>query len=130
KRWPVEAFAAVAGALRQVGSRAMVVHRGPADADAASALVAALGPDAIVLGEPALPALAGALATATLYLGNDSGVSHLAAVVGAPSMVLFTPGLLAWRPWAPSARVFVVSTREPVAVEVEEVIGAARAAIA
>ena len=75
---------AVMGALRGTRPVAVAVHRGPADAAPASALVEAIGPDAIVLGEPPLPALAGVLASAALYLGNDSGVSHLAATVGAP----------------------------------------------
>jgi hypothetical protein len=38
---------------------------------------------------PSLTALAGALARATVYLGNDSGVSHLAAALGIPSVILF-----------------------------------------
>ncbi len=36
-----------------------------------------------------LPALAGRLARAALYIGNDSGVSHLAAAAGCPCLVLF-----------------------------------------
>ena len=37
---------------------------------------------------------------ATLCIGNDSGVTHLAAAVGTPMLALFTPANLAWRPWA------------------------------
>jgi ADP-heptose:LPS heptosyltransferase len=129
KRWPVPGFAAVARAVRQAGSPAVAVHRGPADAAAATALVAAIGANAIVLEEPPLPALAGVLAGATLYLGNDSGVSHLAAAVGASSVVLFTRALLPWRPWARHPRVLVVSTRRTVPAEVAEVIASARATL-
>jgi ADP-heptose:LPS heptosyltransferase len=57
-------------------------------------------------------------------------VSHLAAAVGAPSVVLFTPALRAWRPWAPHARVLEVSTRRVIADEVDRVVAAARAAMA
>jgi len=35
--------------------------------------------------------LAGVLAGAETYLGNDSGVSHLAAAVGTPTLALFGP---------------------------------------
>ena len=40
---------------------------------------------------PPLAPLAAALASAKLYVGNDSGVSHLAAAVGAPTLALFGP---------------------------------------
>jgi len=130
KRWPVDGFAAVTGALRGAGSLAVAVHCGPADVDAAAALAGVLGPEVIVLRAPQLLTLAGALAGAALYLGNDSGVSHLAAAVGAPSVALYTRALLAWRPWARHARLVVVSTQEVVAAEVEGVMHSARAAMA
>ena len=38
-----------------------------------------------------LPDLASHLAGASLYLGHDTGVSHLAAVAGTPSLLLFGP---------------------------------------
>ncbi|HSB41237.1 MAG TPA: glycosyltransferase family 9 protein, partial [Methylomirabilota bacterium] len=44
------------------------------------------------------------LASARGYLGGDSGVSHLAAAVGAPSVVLFPPATRRrWAPWSPTA---------------------------
>ena len=43
------------------------------------------------------------LAGAALYLGNDSGISHLAAAVGAPGVVLFGPtDARRWRPLSPA----------------------------
>ncbi|MGH7334307.1 MAG: glycosyltransferase family 9 protein, partial [Candidatus Rokuibacteriota bacterium] len=109
---------------------ALAVHEGPADAEAASALLAALGLKAIRLREPPLEALAGMLVTAALYLGNDSGVSHLAAAVGAPSVVLFTRTLLGWRPWATASGLRVVSTGGIVPADLAGVLAAARAAMA
>src|SRR5207247_7567855 len=44
------------------------------------------------------------------YLGNDSGISHLAAALATPSVVLFTQDKLAWQSWAPRAHTLVVST--------------------
>ena len=38
-----------------------------------------------------LPVLGAALAECRLYLGHDSGISHLASAVGVPSVVLFGP---------------------------------------
>jgi Glycosyltransferase family 9 (heptosyltransferase) len=130
KRWPVEGFSAVAGEMARARPLTVVVHEGPADAAAASALAASLGPDTIRLREPSLEALGGALAAAALYLGNDSGVSHLAAAVGAPSVVLFTERLLGWRPWARETRLLVVSTDARVPADVDRVMAAARATMA
>ncbi|MBI1735517.1 MAG: glycosyltransferase family 9 protein [Candidatus Rokubacteria bacterium] len=109
KRWPVDGFAAVLGRLR--ARVAVIVHEGPADGDPVRALLPRLGTRAGVLANPTLPVLAGALSHARAFLGNDSGVSHLASSVGARSVVLFTSGMRAWEPWSPRARALVVSTR-------------------
>jgi heptosyltransferase III len=87
----------------------IVVHEGPADAEPVAQLSRLL-PTAIVVRDPTLPALAGVLARCAAYIGNDSGVSHLAAAVGAPAVVLFDAANLAWRPWAPAPRVVTVVT--------------------
>ncbi|HSE05769.1 MAG TPA: glycosyltransferase family 9 protein [Methylomirabilota bacterium] len=104
KRWPAERFAAVIGALRRRRPLDVLLHQGPADAEAVQDLLARLGGDANVLVEPELPRLAAVLAAAGAYLGSDSGVSHLAAAVGAPSVVLFPPATRQrWAPWSPTA---------------------------
>jgi ADP-heptose:LPS heptosyltransferase len=46
--------------------------------------------------------LAGWLATARVYIGNDSGITHLAAAVGTPVVALFGP--TDPRIWAPRGR--------------------------
>jgi ADP-heptose:LPS heptosyltransferase len=84
-----------------------VVHEGPADAEPVAELLARL-PSARHLRQPELPALAGVLARCAAYAGNDSGISHLAATVGAPSLVLFARDHLDWRPWSTAARVLPV----------------------
>jgi hypothetical protein len=108
KRWPPDGFATALAELTARRDVDVVVHEGPADAEAADALCARL-PSALRLHHPSLPALAGALAAAALYLGNDSGVSHLAAAVGVPAVVLYATANLAWRPWAAHAEVVTVS---------------------
>jgi hypothetical protein len=113
KRWPAERFAEVIHAVTARRRLPVVVHQGPADAGAADALMAHLPATGARLVEPDLPALAAALAAARVYLGGDSGVSHLAAAMGAPSVILFPPSTRRrWTPWSPTA-VPLTMTGEP-----------------
>jgi ADP-heptose:LPS heptosyltransferase len=109
KRWAIEGFAETAQALVDSFGVDLVVHEGPADHDAVVALRARLRVPARYLADPSLETLAGAVRHAALWIGNDSGVTHLAAAVGTPTLALFAPANLAWRPWARDARVQVVS---------------------
>lgn len=110
KRWPAEGFAQVLAPLCARPDLTVVLHEGPADADAVAALERRLGGSARVLRELPLVEVAGALAHAAAYLGNDSGISHLAAALGVPAVVLFEQRSIAWRPWSASAAVVVVDT--------------------
>lgn len=122
KRWPAEAFARTITTLATRARVNVVVHVGPADADAAAALRRHLGAGVAWLVNPSLPVLAGVLAEAAIYLGNDSGVSHLAAALGVPALVLFDARHLAWRPWWPGARARIVTLTATVAEEVDAVV--------
>jgi ADP-heptose:LPS heptosyltransferase len=92
KRWDAAGFVRVAQWWRRCGG-SLVEIAGPAEAG-----------DPPLLGAPAardlpLAELAALLARCAAYVGNDSGVSHLAAAVGAPSVVLFGPtDRRRWRP--------------------------------
>jgi ADP-heptose:LPS heptosyltransferase len=120
KRWPVDGFIDVIADL----DAAVVVHEGPADAEAAHALLARASGRLLRLVDPPLPVLAGVLGAAAAYVGNDSGISHLAAAVGTPSVVLFTRAALPWTPWSPTARCLTVNTAAVVAAERDAVRGA------
>jgi ADP-heptose:LPS heptosyltransferase len=101
-RWKQAPAARFAQALERMvtdGGFEVIVHQGPADGPAVDALLAALGISAHRYLEPTLTELAGALALAQAFLGSDSGVSHLAASVGTPSVILYPPETL--RRWAP-----------------------------
>ena len=94
KRWAVGGFVAVADWWRRHGGAVLEVA-GPAEAASGSLVGTPLARDL------ALPDLAAVLARATLYVGNDSGVSHLAGAVGAAGVVLFGPtSARRWRPLA------------------------------
>ena len=109
KLWPPHKFAqALRPILGDSGIRP-VLHQGPADEGPARDVLAALrghAPDAAVarLVDPTLSVLAAVLARTAAYLGADSGVSHLAASVGASAVILFKEEARArWTPWSPTA---------------------------
>lgn len=128
KRWPVDGFATVVQRLAARGL-AVVLHEGPADAEAVGALAGRVAAP-LVLRDPSLPALAGVLAAARCYVGNDSGVSQLAAAVGVPSVVLYRASLVEWEPWAEGVTPLVVSTDALVRSDVDAVLGQIDALVA
>ena len=106
KNWPAAEFAAVIRDLDQV--RLIV---GEADQAAAEAVEQALGCRLPRLDQPSLPGLAARLAGCRAYLGNDSGVSHLAGLVGARTVAMFGPTPAAvWRPLGPNVQTLDFTT--------------------
>jgi ADP-heptose:LPS heptosyltransferase len=115
KNWPAERFAAV---IRAVDGPVRLIV-GEADALPVRALDALLGYRVPRLEQVPLDELVARLAGCRAYLGNDSGVSHLAGLSGAPSVVLFGPTSPSmWRPLGPAVTVerFDVSTERVVAL--------------
>lgn len=95
KIWPPDRFAALfraltAGAL--AGALPIVLGGpGPAERAAAAPLLTAL-PEAIdLVGQLVLPQVVACLERAAIFIGNDSGLMHLAAAAGAPTIGLFGP---------------------------------------
>ena len=89
KRWPPSCFAAVADALTDAGLR-VVLTGTTEEAPITRAVVAAMRAPAIdVAGPMRLGALAALMRDARLVICNDTGVSHLAAALAVPSVVIF-----------------------------------------
>ena len=110
KIWPVENLARVIQhVIRDTGGQALI-HQGPADLDVVDQLSGILEPGTLRLIEPDLPLLAAILDRASAYLGGDSGVSHLAAAVGAPAVILFPAATRGrWAPWSATAQAVTMS---------------------
>ncbi len=123
KRWPVDGFASAVDAVAADRRLTVVVHQGPADAEPVAALVRKLTAP-VVLEEPSLPALAGALAHAAAYVGNDSGVSHLAGTVGVLAVVLFVATNVRWCPWSATVRPVTVEATRVRSEDAAAVVGA------
>jgi ADP-heptose:LPS heptosyltransferase len=122
KRWPIPGFARVVGTLASGRSLALAALEGPAEPGVAEALAARLEAPLIVVREPSLCRLAGVLSWARVWLGNDSGLSHLAAALGVPALVLFDAAKLAWRPWNATTRIRVKTPAEVVDADVDAVL--------
>lgn len=109
KSWPPLRFVPVARALRERGL-GIVWSYGSADGSAADALSGAPARGEPVIRDASPFELARRLGESALYIGMDSGVSHLAAAVGCPSVLLFGPtNAEVWAP--PGAHVRVVLRR-------------------
>src|SRR5204862_6032591 len=111
KNWPGQRFAEVIDRLRaEAGIRSLLLA-GPADDDVIRRVAASLARPGSVVANAPLLVVAALMRRARLYLGNDSGLSHLAGLVGLPTLALFGPTDPAlWLPLGPQARAL---RREP-----------------
>ncbi len=109
KSWPAERWGALVEKLkaepRFEGWRIMLVG-GPGDhAPAAPALAAAGDRGIDFVGKGDILASAAAIDGAALFVGNDSGLMHVAAAAGRPTLGLFGPTeWWLYGPWGPSTR--------------------------
>lgn len=132
KTWPAERFAALYQALVEgpLPGAVPAIFAGPGDWESrmAAPLLQAL-PDAIDLtGRLSIPEAAACFERAALFVGNDSGLMHLAAATGAPTLGLFGPTNAA--EYAPSGRcaaAVIAPTDSMQALEVAQALAAATA---
>ena len=104
KNWPIDRFRAMADGLAARGHRLTWV-RGPAEEELLRDVSAV-----DVLDQPTIGELASTLAAASLFVGNDSGVSHLAAAVGASTLTIFGPtSASVWKPDGANVRTIQAS---------------------
>lgn len=68
-----------------------LILEGPADQDAVGHALQFVSKPPFVLKDLDLSQLAGVLAQVTLYIGHDSGVTHLSALLGVRTIALFGP---------------------------------------
>ena len=122
KCWPVANFHALASALQKKGWHTALLC-GPVERERQLAVgnLPALHP-------PDLRSLAGLLAKAALFIGNDSGPGHIAAAVGTSTLTLFgptDPGL--WAPRGKRSKVLQAPAADIAAIPTAAAIDAALA---
>jgi lipopolysaccharide heptosyltransferase II len=117
KQWATQNFARVAEYLSEKGLPVIAVatekERGILDNLEKLTRVPILTFDDLTL--PEITALA---SRAKIFVGNDSGIAHIAAAVQTPSVVIFgSSNINHWRPWtdAPSAIVYEKLSCQPCA---------------
>lgn len=100
KNWPPEKFASLCRWLVDELDAQLLVVQGEADEQATARLRDLVGPRQItVAGGLKLVELAALLERCVLFLGNDSGITHLAAAVRTPTVAVFGPiSQSAWEP--------------------------------
>jgi len=89
KCWPAERFAALVKAL----DAPILLIEGPADRESCHLLRRLLaGPEGPALASGlSVPQAAALLTQCKLYVGNDSGLTHLAGALGIPTVAIFGP---------------------------------------
>lgn len=99
RRWPVERYAQTADALARLGLQIVITGSGD-ETQLACALSDAISAQHVNLAGKTSLGVAGALLEgARLLISNDTGVSHLAAALRTPSVVIVTGSDA--RRWAP-----------------------------
>ncbi len=114
KRWPLERFVEVGNLLlSRLTNCRMVIFGGPEDHPLGEEIRLALGERVLNLaGQLTVLESAEGLRRCSLYVGNDTGVMHLAAAVGVPCVAIFSardhPGR-----WEPYGNNHVVLRKKP-----------------
>ncbi len=91
KRWPIERLAAVGDHLAERGN-ALLLFCGPDRAARDRYLDASANPDRVIaVGELHLRRVASLLAACRAFVGNDTGLMHMAAALDTPVVGIFGP---------------------------------------
>ena len=115
KQWGVEKFARVAEFLCGRGI-ATVAVAGPGEHGVLYRLAESSSVPIAAFNDLSLPEITALAAKARVFVGNDSGIAHIAAATGTPPLVIFgSSNRDHWRPWTngPSEIVFAEYPCQP-----------------
>ncbi len=108
KQWSTEKFGRTAEFLEQKGL-AIVAVASKNETTILSELKCASRVPVTIFDDLSLPEINALASKARIFVGNDSGIAHIAAAVGTPTVVVFgSSNRNHWRPWtdAPNEIVF------------------------
>jgi len=99
KQWPAENFARVIDEVAARGLKPVVIVA-PKERHVLDSVVQQSSASLIGFDNLSLPEVTALAARAQLFVGNDSGIAHMAAAVSTPCVVVFGSSNVAhWRPW-------------------------------
>lgn len=103
KQWATENFARVAETLHARGMDCVAIAA-PHETEIINVLIEQSRAPITALANLSLPEVTALAARARLFVGNDSGIAHIAAAVNAPSVIIFGSSSVArWHPWTRAA---------------------------
>ncbi|MCU1268213.1 MAG: hypothetical protein JWM21_4531 [Acidobacteria bacterium] len=112
KQWATEKFARVVEYLDRRGL-ATVALAAPNEAGTVRNLIANSSASIVAFTDLSLPEVTALAARARLFIGNDSGIAHIAAAVNTPAVVVFGSSNVAhWKPWATAPAEIVLEEME------------------
>ena len=106
KRWPAEAYAALADRLIESRRRVLLIGS-QEEADVSKEVMSRMRHEPVVLtGKTTLDQVTAVLATVDLIVTNDTGPAHIGAALDRPTIVIFGPtNPLTTRPFSPAAEI-------------------------
>jgi predicted lipopolysaccharide heptosyltransferase III len=112
KRWAAGKFASIAEQLVGDGLPVVIITT-PAEAPLVEEMKKSSSVAVRHFNDLSLPDVVALLARARIFVGNDSGIAHIAAAVQTPSVVIFgSSNTTHWRPWAANAAEVVLEEME------------------
>lgn len=131
KRWPAASYAALARALRGDFDSVVLLGSAADVAEAGAHFEEPILPTLNLMGRTSLIEAAAVMRLATLFVGNDSGLGHLASAAGIPSVTVFGPGRPErYRPWGSRARLVMAPALDLAQLEPATVAAQVREALA
>jgi heptosyltransferase-3 len=112
KRWATENFARIVEYLQAQGLVAVALAA-PHETEIIERLKQNSAAPVITLQDLSLPEVSALTKRARLFIGNDSGIAHIAAAVGVPAVVIFgSSNVYHWQPWATAPAAVVLEEME------------------
>ncbi len=110
KQWSTANFARTAEYLDENGIQTVAVAS-KAEAGVLYELKRESQAPIVTFDDLTLPEITALASKATLFVGNDSGIAHIAAAVGTPTVVIFgSSNRNHWRPWTEALNEIVFET--------------------
>jgi len=111
KVWPLDQFLNLTRYLQDRLSSKILIVLGPAEGSEVQGAFEKIGPNTPILAKGlSLLRLASVMEGCRFFIGNDSGISHMAAALGLPTVAIFGP--TDPRVWSPRGEKVVVVRKE------------------